>query len=162
MWINASERKPDNSRVVLVRGKIEINNFRPREFIFVACWHDFDNQWAHITMLESLDTAKTPENITHWMEISDLLTLPIEGETKEESKINVPIEDWHIKHRMAPMRLSEWERMVVLAAHGPQFYLDDQDNWRLYDRGYADENLRCWFLTDDGKEYFSYYTKGRK
>lgn len=83
MWIDASECKPDTARKVFVKG-----TRRPDETaLAVACWWDFDTRWASFMIIDNEDTAIGIQ-VTHWMEIKDILTLGV-PESEEDTKTGV-------------------------------------------------------------------------
>lgn len=81
MWINAKETKPDTSRKVFVRGTDQRDNVNR---VVVACWHDFDNRWTNFIVIDNEYHTPSFKEITHWMEITDILSLPMQQEPTQE------------------------------------------------------------------------------
>lgn len=92
MWIKASERKPNTSRRVLIRGI----SAKHEDLIGYGQWFDFDNRWSPIMVISDTYWASGPE-IAYWMEINNLLSLPIEGAPVADSEIDVPVQPESIK-----------------------------------------------------------------
>jgi hypothetical protein len=92
MWINASERKPDNSRKVFVRGVTE----KGQQSLYIAKWLDFDNRWSLVIGILPEDYGGI-SSIDFWCEIHDLLDLPIENANNSNAKIDVPVNEIRTK-----------------------------------------------------------------
>lgn len=93
MWINAKERKPDTARKVFVRGIDQKDNV---DRVAIACWWDFDEGWRNFIIIDNEYHTPSFKEITHWMEITDILNLPIQQQlqeptTEEHNKWYVPI-----------------------------------------------------------------------